>query len=261
VALPPALQPVVESPASCALFVDFDGSLAPIVPDPASARVLPAARAALARVAPHLGRVAVVSGRTAEFLMAAVDVGGVEHVGAYGLERVVGGVVVVDSRAAPFLDAVAQAAREAHSAFPDLLVESKGEVAVTLHWRSQPGRGTEVIEWAEAAAARLGLDAPLRGRMAVELRPPVPVDKGTSVVDLARGMTTAVFAGDDAGDVPAFDALHVLVDAGVLAHGVSIGVCSDESPAAINAADVVVDGPTGLAALLDELADALSGRG
>ena len=35
---------------------------------------------------------------------------------------------------------------------------------------------------------------------------------------------------------------------------------SDESPPEIHAADVVVDGPAGLAVLLDALADAISAR-
>ena len=141
--------------------------------------MLPAARAALARLTPLLGTVAVVSGRPAAFLVEALGVDGLAYAGIYGLERVVGGEVVVDPRVAPWLDAVAHAADDAEAALPGLLVERKGQVAVTVHWRTQPARGPAAAAWAEAAAARLGLEAPLRGRMAVELRPPVPVDKGT----------------------------------------------------------------------------------
>ena len=103
----------------------------------------------------------------------------------------------------------------------------------------------------------------MRGRMAVELRPPVPVDKGTTVADAgARRARSPRFAGDDAGDLPAFAALRDARRArATLEHAVTIGVASDESPPEIRAADVVVDGPAGLAALLDELADAISGAG
>ena len=48
---------------------------------------------------------------------------------------------------------------------------------------------------------------------------------------------------------------------GALQHGVTIGIASDEGPPAIRDADVVVDGPRGLAALLDALADEISARG
>jgi trehalose 6-phosphate phosphatase len=260
VAVPPALRPLVEQPARAALFVDFDGSLSPIVPDPTTARVLPAARTALARLAPALATVAVVSGRPVAFLVDALGIDGLGYVGAYGLERFVDGRVVVDERVRPWVDAVARAADDAEAALPGLRVERKGGVAVTIHWRGHADRAEEARTWAEAEASRLGLDAPLRGRMAVELRPPVPVDKGTTVADLARGAAVAAFAGDDAGDLPAFGALHELERAGVLEHGVSIGVASTESPPAVHDADVVVDGPDGLAALLDALADALSAR-
>jgi trehalose 6-phosphate phosphatase len=81
------------------------------------------------------------------------------------------------------------------------------------------------------------------------------------VTELARGAAAALFAGDDAGDLPAFSALRALVAGGELAHAVSVGVHSEESPAAIAAQDVVVDGPAGLAALLAALADAISARG
>ena len=258
--VPQPLAAMVAVAPRAALFLDFDGTLAPIVDDPAAARVLPAARLALARLVPLLGTVAVVSGRPAAFL---VDALGIEHLvyaGTYGLERVVDGVVVLDPRVAPWLDAVARIADEAEAALPGLLVERKGRVAVTVHWRTQPDRGSEATAWAEAAASRLGLDA-LRGRMAVELRPPVPVDKGTTVIDLARDSTVAAFAGDDAGDLPAFAALRASVRSGALEHAVTIGVASDEGPPEVGTADVVVEGPSGLADLLDALADEISGRG
>jgi trehalose 6-phosphate phosphatase len=263
VALPPALRPIVEAPAGTVLLVDFDGSLSPIVADPAAAELLPATGVALARLVRVLGRVAVVSGRPAAFLAAAVPITGIDHVGLYGLERIVDGAVVVDERVEPFLAAVADAARDAEASFPGLRVERKGSrlVSVTVHWRTQPGRGPEVTAWAEAAAARFGLAAPLRGRMAVELRPPVPVDKGTVAVEMVGGAAAAVFAGDDTGDVVAFDALRGLAEAGRVDHAISIGVLSEESPPAVRAADVVVDGPDGLAELLATLADELSGRG
>jgi trehalose 6-phosphate phosphatase len=261
VALPSALLPFADAPARAALFVDFDGSLAPIVLDPGAARPLPAARAALARLVQCLGAVAVVSGRPAAFLRDALAIDGLDYVGTYGLERIVAGAVVLDERVRPYLAAVAQAADDAEAALPGLRVERKGGVAVTVHWRDQPERGEQAARWAAEAAPRLGLEAPLRGRMAVELRPPVPVDKGTTVADLAAGMDAAAFAGDDVGDLPAFAALRALAGEGALAHGVSIGVTSAESPPEVRAADIVVEGPAGLAALLDALADAISAPG
>jgi trehalose 6-phosphate phosphatase len=210
-----------------------------------------------------LATVTVVSGRPAAFLRDALGIDGLGYVGVYGLERIVDGEVVVDERVRPWTAAIARVADEADDALPGLLVERKGSVAVTIHWRTQPERGAEALAWAAEAAARLRLPGPLRGRMAVELRPPVPVDKGTTVVALAlaHGASVAAFAGDDAGDLPAFEALHALARDGSLRHGVSVGVASPESPAEVREADVVVDGPVGLAAVMESLADELSAPG
>jgi len=56
------------------------------------------------------------------------------------------------------------------------------------------------------------------------------------------------------GDLAAFDALDRLETSGALRTAVRVGVASDEGPPEIRArADIVVDGPSGLAALLDQL--------
>jgi trehalose 6-phosphate phosphatase len=259
VPVPHALLPLVESPARAALFVDFDGSLSPIVPDPAAARILPAAGDALVRLAGALARVVVVSGRPIAFLRNQVTDDRIVLAGAYGLERLVAGAVVVDERAQPFVAAVSDVAGAADAELPGVRVERKSAIAVSLHWREHPERGADASAWAQDAAARFGLEM-LRGRLAVELRPPLPVDKGTVVAELAHGLSTAAFAGDDAGDLPAFAKLRDLERTGDLDHAVTIGVTSPESPPEIAASDVVVDGPAGFAALLTDMADAISAR-
>ncbi len=95
-------------------------------------------------------------------------------------------------------------------------------------------------------------------RMAVELRPPVPMDKGTVVEELCDGLAAAGFGGDDAGDLAAFAALERLAGSARLGHAVRIGVSSAEGPPELlTRADVVVDGPAGLAELLADLGEAI----
>jgi trehalose 6-phosphate phosphatase len=261
VAVPSPLQPLVDDPRHSVVLVDFDGSLAPIVEDPTVARPLPAARDALAALVPLVDRVAVVSGRPVAFLLDALPVPGIVYAGLYGLERLVDGEVVVDPHAVPWLDTMDQVARDADAAFPDLYVEHKGRVAVTIHWRAAPSLAGQAKAFAAGLARRYELGEPLLTRMAVELRPPVPVDKGTVTAELVRGAAVAVFAGDDAGDLVAFDTLTRLEAAGTVAHAVRIGVRSAEAPPGIFDADVLVDGPGGLASLLTQLAAAVSERG
>jgi trehalose 6-phosphate phosphatase len=247
---------LTQQPRRTVLLVDFDGSLSRIVDHPDDARPLPEVVPALAALVGVLGRVGVVSGRPVDFLVEHLPVPGLTLVGQYGLESSAGGVLTVDPRTQPYLDRVAEAAARAEARLPGIYVERKGTTAVTLHWRTASDRAEEVSAVAAELAAELGLDAPQRGRKAVELRPPVPVDKGTVVSQLVDGFAVGGFAGDDLGDVPAFLALERAVARGQLERAVRIGVLSAEAPAELRAAvDTLVDGPEGLLALLNAVAE------
>src|SRR5205823_14114268 len=145
--------------------------------------------------------------------------------------------IVVDQGAEPWVDTMARVAHDADDAFPALCVEHKGRVAVTIHWRAAPSLSAEAKAFAAGLARRYKLAGPLQSRMAVELRPPVPVDKGTVTADLVRGASVAVFAGDDAGDLAAFDTLTELAQSGAVGRAVRIGVRSTEAPPGIFDAD------------------------
>ena len=258
--LPEALRGLVSQPSVTAVLVDFDGSVATIVDDPAAATVLPEARAVLGALAERVGLVGVVSGRPVEFLVRALALPALTVVGQYGLERAVDGQVVVDPQAQPYLPAVAAAAAELAEELPGLLIERKAGVAVTVHWRTAADREAEAIAVTERIAARHGL-ALYPTRRARELRPPVPVDKGTAVEGLLEGRRAACFAGDDRGDLHAFDALDRLRERGALDTAVKIAVRSAEVPRELlDCADVGVDGPPGLVDVLEDLVSALDGR-
>ncbi|MCU1426779.1 MAG: HAD-superfamily hydrolase subfamily [Actinomycetia bacterium] len=245
---------LARDPLHTGLLLDFDGSLAPIVLMPDEAVALPGTAEVLAALAKRLALVAIVSGRPVEYLARRVPAEGVRLVGQYGLEWMENGRVVVDQRALPYVQAVAEAASEAESRWPDLLIERKGQVAVGVHWRRDPGAGDDVATDVEALGRRLGLEVH-PSRMARELRPPVPVDKGTVVEQLLEGLSVAAFAGDDSGDLPAFAALERLRSQGRLDDAVRIAVSSPESPPEVLAnADLVVEGPEGLRTLLNQLA-------
>jgi trehalose 6-phosphate phosphatase len=253
----PALDPLVEHATSAAILLDFDGSLSPIVDDPDAAAPLPGARDAIAALVDHVARVAIVSGRPVAFLRAALAVDGVTYVGQYGLQRWEDGRVVTDARVEPFLEPVERTAAAASRGLPGVLVERKDGVALALHWRRRPELGPAASEWAARAAAAAGLELH-PAKMAVELRPPVPMDKGTVLAELCAGLDAAAFAGDDAGDLTAFAALDRLQATGDLTAAVRIAVASDESPPKLLArADVRVQGPAGLVALLTELGQAI----
>jgi trehalose 6-phosphate phosphatase len=250
--LPALLAPLAADLSRCAVVVDFDGTISPIVADPAAARPVPRARDALARLAGRAYRVTVISARPVAFLRDALGVEGVHLVGQYGAERLVGGAPMIDERMLPYVAALEAAAQEAEAALPGLLIERKG-LGVTLHWRPAPGREAEALAAGRRLAAAYGLEA-ATGRMAMELRPPVAVDKGAAVELEVDGAAYAVCVGDDRSDLAMFDALDRLVRDGSLTRAVRVAVRSAEGPPELVArADVVVDDPHAVAELLDEL--------
>ena len=251
------LTPLIEDPSHSVVIIDFDGTLAPIVPNPAAAAPLPGVASILTRLVCRVGTVAVVSGRPVSFLRDALPVDGLRLCGQYGVERFDGATVSTLPSAQAWADAVRAAADEADAALPGLFVERKGALAAVLHWRRRP----ELESAAEELGRRLAASHGLRlepARQALELRPPLDVDKGTATAALADGAAAALVIGDDRGDLAAFAAVGRLVEQGRLRHAVRVAVRSSEAPAELLArADLHADGAEGVVRLLAELADRL----
>jgi trehalose 6-phosphate phosphatase len=247
-------------PATSAIVSDFDGTLSPIVEDPTGARPLKGTPEALARLAVRFGVVAVVSGRPVSFLAErlgrAPELGGVHLVGLYGMEwREEDGSITRDPDAEQWWSSVADAVRRLRAMVPTgAVVEEKG-LAVTVHWRQAPESEERVKEAVASESQQSGLRAH-PGRMSIELRPPLDVDKGSVIRGLIKGSSAACYLGDDLGDLPAYAALAEL-SAEVGMATVSAAVVDDQSDAAvIAAADVALAGPAQVLALLEWLAAA-----
>ena len=132
------LAALTADPARSAVLLDYDGSLAPIVPRPEDAVPLPGTVDVLDAIAQRIALVGVVSGRPVDFLLDALPSRRIAFVGQYGLEWVEDGEIIVDERALPYVGAVAEATEEAERRWPELFIERKGKVAVTVHWRTAP---------------------------------------------------------------------------------------------------------------------------
>lgn len=83
---------------------------------------------------------------------------------------------------------------------PGVFVERKG-LSMTLHYRGNPVAEVWCRRWAVEQAEQTGLVVH-SARMSEELRPPIPVDKGTVVAGLTSGLQTVCFLGDDLGTSP-----------------------------------------------------------
>jgi trehalose 6-phosphate phosphatase len=135
-------------------------------------------------------------------------------------------------------------------------IEDKGH-AVAVHTRqaADPQAALDRLRDSLAdLAARHGL-AVEPGRMVIELRPQ-GMDKGQALRTLVqqRRPSAIMFCGDDLGDVAAFDAVREL--RGESVPGLTVFSGSAEVTALAEAADLVVDGPDGVVALLASLAAA-----
>lgn len=256
-ALSEVLGPLRSNPANAALLFDVDGTLAPIVRHASDAQIPEETRRQLIAAARRYGIVACVSGRRATVARQMVGIGSIAYVGNHGCELLAPGSaeVVLDRRVAAYADAVAEFARSVNDPAAQRLrlqLEEKGPIAA-FHWRGAPDEDAALvaIERIEADARAAGL-ATARGRKVLEVRPPVPIDKGRGIALVLRRRhpATALYAGDDATDVDAFRALRKLVGDGA----VCIAVASEEAPTdLLDEADVVVDGTAGVRGLLDEL--------
>lgn len=258
----------VRAAASSVVGLDFDGTLSPIVDDPEQAHIHPDARDVLVALAAEVRAVAVITGRPAR---QALDLGGLEEVGAavgeagselylfgqYGNERWSSSRRRIVSPRPP--KGLATFERElprllrSHDA-GEAFIEDKG-LAVAVHTRRlpDPERAFEALLPAlrELAGQHDLIVEP--GRHVVEIRSS-GMHKGVAVRTLADELDAGgfLFAGDDLGDLDAFDAVEELRSQGMP----TLLVCSlsEEESALADRADVLVDGPDGVLELLRRLA-------
>ncbi len=264
------LAALLARPREALVALDYDGTLAPIVADPARAYPAPGVLPLLARLAGTFGSLAVVTGRPAAVAAelggfgAAPGLGRLVVLGLYGADRWDAGTGrvltppphpgVAAARAELFRVVEAVRARVGPR-LEGVAVEDK-DASLAVHTRraADPNLATDELRGPLAGLAeRHGLNLE-PGRNVLELRPP-GVDKGSALLAYAAecGAGVLFYAGDDLGDLAAFDAVEHARASGI--PGLTVGVTSAEVIAPAQRADLVVPGPGGLLALLGALAD------
>ncbi len=266
--LPPAADPaallaLLRAPRA-GIVTDIDGTIAPFALTPASATVDLRARAALARLTLRLALVAALTGRRAMDGATLIGIPEMLVVGNHGMETLSGTTLSAEPSVAPYVVPVQRMlARLREFDLPaGTLIEEKGPTA-SVHYRL-------ATDWVAARNQLFALMTPLavaenllltEGRAIIEVRPPVPVNKGRALRSLREeyALDTLIMLGDDLTDVDAFHALHEMREAGTV-RGAAIGVLvagGETPPEILQAADAIVTGVSGTADLLTAFADGL----
>ena len=262
-------EAIVAQPGAAAIVTDFDGVLSPLTADPAMSRAEEGALDALARLSRSVRQVALLTGRPALVVTELSGVSGYPGLerlvvlGHYGLERYDAATGTVTS------DDVPPGVAAARDRLPQLLadagradahVEDKGS-SLAVHTRRMADPEQALADLREPLtrfADQLGLRLE-PGNLVLELRPP-GIDKGVALRRLmeSTGVRAVFYAGDDLGDLTAFDAVDELRADGLA--GVLLAARSSGATALIDRADIVVDDPAGVVTVLTALADAIAAR-
>jgi len=204
------LRPIAANLAGALIALDFDGTLAPIVADPATSRPVPGVVATLHELAAAGARVAIVTGRDAETVLAlGGELAGIENLqvsGLHGAETWQHGKLATQPEPAGMA--------ELRTALPALLpadvwLEDK-RLSLVVHTRQAADPERALAELREPVS-RLATEHGLQthpGKLVLEIRIP-ELSKATALDSLLRDDTpAALFAGDDLGDLPAAAALR-----------------------------------------------------
>lgn len=238
-----------------AIFSDIDGTISPIAPHPEQAIVPPSIVQALKALIEKGTLVVIVSGRQLQQARRMVGIENAVYVGNHGLSVWEGGQEeTVDTTTTGFLYSARSALGElAGLKIQGLVLEDKGPV-IAIHYRQTPDKETarrQILAAINVSSSAQSFQVH-EGRMVIELRPALAVNKGTIIPRLVErhSLGGLVCLGDDLTDIDMFRAASQLKDIATAC----VAVISPEiSPKVTKSADYSVEGVSGVSRLLDEI--------
>jgi trehalose 6-phosphate phosphatase len=202
---------------SCALFLDFDGTMVDIAPQPHAVEVPQPLIAVLRQLDDFLeGAIAVISGRPIAQIDDFLRPLQLPVAGVHGAERrgVGGELHLLNTHP---LDQIEQAAEALVAQHPGLLVENK-RGSLALHYRQRPELEEICIAVMQQAVERSPGMTLLRGKMVAEAKPG-GASKGKAIEAFLReppfAGRTPVFIGDDFTDEVGFSTVQRLGGIGI----------------------------------------------
>ena len=264
-ALPPSDDLAARSARSPLLVaLDIDGTLAPIAPTPAAAAVPQETRRTLERLArAHDVHLALVTGRAARDGRRLVDVPHSWTIGNHGIEMIdPTDALRVNATAEAYAPTLALAARllaEPLDGIAGVFIENK-TWTLSVHYRLAARSDVPSVEKALTDVARQLELRIIQGKEIFELRPPLAINKGTALIELAQALGVSdhrgilggslLYAGDDRTDEDAFRAIRARQWSAITVH---VGEGTESSGIRTDAEFVLPD-PAALHVLLEWLA-------
>jgi len=230
-------------PGEVILVTDFDGTLAEVVQDPAAARARPEALEALEQLVRLLADVIVLSSRTPAQLETLVPMSGVRLIGDSGL-------AIPRKAQKEALDHFNADVSRLLERIPGAWLEVK-PASTAVHFRNTDLSGEQMISLLQPLLDGARLEAAL-GRKVIEVHAP-KAGKGSALAALLPGEDPGgvVCFGDDENDRSMFEYISSLD----IPH-MCIGVWSPEAPPNLfDRCDLVVPGPAGATAVLQEIVE------
>ena len=221
---------------SCALFLDFDGTMVDIAPQPHAVQVPQPLIETLRRLHEYLGgAVAVISGRPIEQIDNFLAPLKLPVAGVHGTERrgADGQVALLSTHP---LDRVEEAARGLIAQHPELLLETK-RGSIALHYRQAPELEALCLDTMQAAVEESPGLTLLRGKMVAEAKPG-GASKGRAIEAFLHEAPfagrTPLFIGDDFTDEVGFSTVQRLGGLGIkVGQGASVAWQRLEDPPAL----------------------------
>ncbi len=245
------LQPIAENLSGALIALDFDGTLAPIVRDPATSRPVAGVIDTLAALAGAGSQIAIVTGRDARTVL---ELGGLASIpdvwisGLHGAESWHQGVLSTIDEPAGLAEL--RALLPAQLPVGTWLEDKRLSLVVHTRQAGDPERALdEVSRQLPSLVSEYGLEAH-PGKLVLEIRIP-GLSKATALERLLTEDTSAaLFAGDDLGDLPAFEAVRAWREsAGRPGCRIAVGEVAELRAVA----DLRLDSPAELARLLQAL--------
>lgn len=247
------------------LAFDIDGTLSPIASTPEEARLYPGVISLLERAREH-AHVAIMTGRAIDDGASMVNVDGLTYIGTHGLEWSDGLPWLHPAHVMPealhyyepgkyLLDLV----EKRLAGLPGVIVQRK-RIGGSIHYRLAPHPAEtrqELLTLLEQPARRVNMSLS-EGKQIIEIRVPLPVNKGQALRQFAQrfGLRAIVFAGDDRTDLDAVQEIERMRKEGIAALAIVVQH-PDTLPELLQQADIVVQKVPGMVDLLHEMVEML----